>query len=135
MVKALLEILQTLNVPVYRQGSLSNDETYPETFITFWNDDAPDHAHYNNTEYGTAWAFTVNVYSSDPTVPLSMIETIRAALKAAGWVVQGRGYDVPSDEPTHAGRGITCSFLEIPKDEEPEPEPEPEEDPEEETEI
>ncbi len=37
-----------------------------------------------------------------------------------------RGYDVTSDEPTHTGRGIEASFLQIIEDEEPEPTPEEE---------
>lgn len=112
MEDVLIAILETYGVPVYRQGSMSNNEKYPETFITFWNNNAPDHTHYDNDAFGTAWEYTVNVYSSDPAVPYSMLDTIRTALKTAGWSVDGRGYDTPSDEQTHTGRGITCSYLE-----------------------
>lgn len=113
MEDALIEILESFEKPVYRQGSLSNDDTYPETMITFWNDDSPDHAHYDNNVYGTSWQYTVYVYSTDPAVTYSLITSIRAALKAAGWVVPGSGYDVQSDEQTHTGRGITCNFLAV----------------------
>ena len=64
----LIELLEEFNYPVYRQGSFSEDEEYPDTFITYWNTDSPDHAHYDNTEYGTAWAFDVNVYSNNPEI-------------------------------------------------------------------
>ena len=37
----------------------------------------------------------------------------RAALKAAGWIVSGRGYDVASDEPTHTGRGFDALYLDF----------------------
>ena len=111
--KALIEILETFGVPVYRQGSMSNEAVYPATFITYWNSDSPDHAHYDNATFGTVWSFTVNVYSSDPDTPPTMIGQIRQALKEAGWIVQGKGYDVQSDEPTHTGRGIECEYLQF----------------------
>ena len=63
MEDALLEILESFGFEVYRQGSMSDKEKYPETFITFWNNDSPDHAHYNNTNYGTSWDYNVFVYS------------------------------------------------------------------------
>lgn len=112
MEDVLIAILEAYDVPVYRQGSMSDGDIYPETFITFWNDGSPDHAHYDNDNYGTAWQYTVNVYSSDPAVPYSMMDSIRTALKAAGWIVDGRGYDTPSDEATHTGRGVVCYYLE-----------------------
>lgn len=111
MEDALIEILEKFEYPVYRQGSMSNDEAYPETFFTFWNNDSPDHAHYDNVEYGTAWDFDVNVYSSNPSLTYSLLESARAALKTAGWIVPSRGHDVGSDEPTHTGRGFEAYFL------------------------
>ena len=112
MIDELIAILDLFSYPVYRQGSMSDDETYPETFITFWNNDSPDHAHYNNGTYGTAWSYTVNVYSSNPETVYSLLDSIREALKAAGWIVPGKGYDVQSDEATHTGRGTECLYLE-----------------------
>lgn len=107
----LIEILSAFGYEVYRQGSMSDDEEYPETFFTYWNNDSPDHAHYDNSEYGTAWDFDVNVYSSDPALTYSVLADARAALKAAGWIVPGKGYDVASDEATHTGRGINALYL------------------------
>ena len=108
----LIEILSTFGYEVYRQCSMSDDEEYPETFFTFWNNDSPDHAHYDNSEYGTAWDFDVNVYSSDSALTYSVLADARIALKAAGWIIPGKGYDVASDEPTHTGRGINALYLE-----------------------
>ena len=108
----LIEILSTFGYEVYRQGSMSDDEEYPETFFTFWNNDSPDHSHYDNSEYGTAWDFDVNVYSTDPALTYSVLADARIALKAAGWIIPGKGYDVASDEPTHTGRGINALYLE-----------------------
>ena len=113
MENALITILESFKYPVYRQGSMSNDTAYPETFITFWNNDSPDHSHYNNAEYGTEWDFNVYVYSSDPAMTYSLLSGIRTALKAADWIVPSKGFDVVSDEATHTGRGIQCVYMEF----------------------
>lgn len=122
----LLEILESYKVPVYKQGSMSDDTVYPETFITFWNSDSEDHSHYDNNNYGSVCVYQIFVYSTSPDLTYSMIASIRKDLKEAGWVVPSQGYDVTSDEPTHTGRGIEASFLQVIEDE-PEPTPEPEE--------
>ena len=113
MEDTLITILNSLGYPVYRQGSMSNDEAYPETLITFWNNDSPDHAHYDNDGYGTAWDFNVYVYSSNPIMTYSVLLDIRKALKEAGWAVPSKGFDVQSDEPTHTGRGLEVFYLEV----------------------
>lgn len=114
MEDALITILESFKVPVYRQGSMSADEVYPETFITFWNSGSQDHSHYDNEEYGTEWDFNVYVYSSIPSTAYSLLADIRAALKTAGWIPTSKGYDVASDEATHIGKGIDVLYLEIP---------------------
>jgi hypothetical protein len=112
MEDALIQILESFKYPVYRQGSMSDEERYPETFITFWNNDSPDHAHYDNTNYGTSWNYNVFVYSSNPEKVYELLSNIRTALKAASWVVPSQGMDVNSDEATHTGRTIEVYYLE-----------------------
>lgn len=109
----LINILSELGYPVYRQGSMSDDEIYPSTFLTFWNYDTPDHSHYDNSEYGYAWSFNIYVYSNDPELTYSVLAEARIKLKKAGWIVNGKGFDVQSDEATHTGRGLEIFFLEI----------------------
>ena len=109
----LIEILSQFNFPVIRQGSLSKDAEYPDNFFTFWNADSPDHAHYDNTDYGTVWDFNIYFYSNDPANTYSYLMQARQALKAAGWIVPTKGYDVTSDEPTHTGRGLQIYYLEV----------------------
>ncbi len=113
MDSALSTILESFKFPVYRQGSMSNDTAYPETFITFWQSDSYDHTHYNNAEYGIEWSYTVNIYSSNPDTKFSLLSEVIEALKAAGWIISGRGYDVASDEKSHSGKGFECKYLEI----------------------
>lgn len=113
MEDALLAILETFKVPVYRQGSMSDKDVYPETMITYWNNDSADHAYYDNKDFGTAWDFNIFVYSEDPAVPYTLIASIRAALKAAGWIVPSKGFDTASDTETHTARGLNCLYLEV----------------------
>lgn len=109
----LIQILETLGYPVIRQGSLSPDEEYPDSFFTFWNNDSPDHAHYDNAEYGTEWDFDVNFYSTDPEKTYKVLADARIKLKQNKWIIPGKGYDVASDEVTHTGRGMRAFYLEF----------------------
>ena len=109
----LIKVLASFRYSVYRQGSMSNDEIYPETFFTFWNNDSLDHSHYDNAEYGTEWDFDVNIYSSNPELTYSVLANARVALKAAGWIIPSKGYDVASDEATHIGRGLNAIYLQV----------------------
>lgn len=109
----LIQILEALGYPAIRQGSLSPDEEYPDSFFTFWNNDSPDHAHYDNTEYGTEWDFDVNFYSTDPEKTYKVLADARIKLKQNKWIIPGKGYDVASDEVTHTGRGMRAFYLEF----------------------
>lgn len=109
----LIEILSEFGFPVIRQGSLSDDEDYPDNFFTFWNNDSSDHSHYDDSEYGTEWDFDVNFYSINPESTYSFLSQAITNLKSAGWIISGKGYDIASDEPTHTGRGVNAIYLQI----------------------
>ena len=117
MDEKLITILETFKYPVLRQGSMEESEQYPPTFLTFWNTESADHAHYNNEDYGTVWEFDVNVYSTVPDTTYTLLSQVRKALKENGFIVPGKGHDVASDEVTHTGRGLTALFLEIENEE------------------
>ena len=89
------------------------EDKYPDDFFTFWNNESPDHAHYDNTHYGIAWDFDVNFYSNNPSNTYSILEQARGMLQNAGWIIDGRGYDVASDEPSHTGRGMNAKYLQV----------------------
>jgi hypothetical protein len=109
----LIELLELFGYPVLRQGSLSEDESYPDHFFTFWNNDSSNHSHYDNDEYGTDWDFDVNFYSMDPEKTYSVLAQARQKLKEAKWIIPSKGYDVASDEVTHTGRGMEVHYLEV----------------------
>lgn len=107
----LIELLEEFDLPVIRQGSLDENDKYPDSFFTFWNPDSADHAHYDNSEYGIRWEYDVYFYSTDPLKTYSILEQARIKLKVNGWIITGRGFDVDSDEITHTGRGFQAYYL------------------------
>ena len=42
-----------------------------------------------------------------------MLESAREALKENGFIIDGLGYDVLSDEETHTGRGMEALYQQI----------------------
>ena len=88
---------------VYLQGSMNAEEAYPDEFITFFVVQTNDLAHYDNAVHSVGWQFAVIYYSNDPTKVNTKPFQISADLKAAGFIQQGKGSDILSDEQTHTG--------------------------------
>lgn len=105
-------LVDVFNYSVMLQGSLSADDAYPANFFTFWNNSTDDAAFYDNAETETIWNFDLNFYSTDPMLVNTVLLQAKAALKAVGFIPDGSGHDVMSDEPTHTGRGMTLYFIE-----------------------
>lgn len=107
MKRKLIDVLVALGFvegkTLFLQGTMNAEDAYPESFITFWTVAADDDAHFDNVTTRYAWHFSVIFYSANPTLVNTKPDEIRAALKAAGFIPQGKGQDVPSDEPTHTG--------------------------------
>lgn len=112
MKQKLIDELEKFGYPVFLQGSLNEDEAYPDSFITFWVDDTTDNSHHDNDTTSYAWDFSVIFYSSDPALVNSKPEEIRKALKQAGFIPQGKGRDIPSDEPSHTGWAQDYFYIE-----------------------
>ena len=109
----LIETLEPLGYPIFQQGSLGEDEVYPESFFTFWNNSSDSDTFYDNEEHSYVWDFDLNFYSSDPALVNTKLIEAKTLLKAAGFIVSGKGYDLYSDEPTHTGRGMNVLKIEI----------------------
>ncbi len=108
----LIDTLSTFNYPVILQGSLSDEDEFPASFFTFFNNDTADDAFYDNSETETIWDFDLNFYSIDPALVNSVLVEAKPLLKAAGFIVDGKGYDVLSNNPTHTGRAINIQYIE-----------------------
>lgn len=109
----LITLLTSIGYPVYLQGSLTQADKYPDSFFTIWNNDTADQNHYDNDAVAYVWDFDINFYSCDPTLVNTVLLQAKQLLRANGWIVGGRGRDVPSDEPSHTGRALTALYLEI----------------------
>jgi hypothetical protein len=107
----LIDTISSFNYPVYQQGSLSDSDDYPDSFFTFFNNSTNDDAFFDNQETRTIWDFDLNIYSIDPAVVNGTLLEAKPLLKAAGFIVDGAGYDVLSDEETHTGRGINVIYI------------------------
>ena len=104
MKQKLIDILER-HCPndVYLQGTMNPDEEYPAEFVTFWTPRTATAASFDNKVVAVDWTFYVIYYCSDPAKVNTKPFEIAADLKAAGFVQQGRGYDIVSDESTHTG--------------------------------
>lgn len=112
MKKKLIELLESLNYPVFLQGSLNNEAEYPDTFFTFWNFETPEGSFYNNAASKAVWGFWIYIYSDNPELVEAELEKARSLLKEAGYITSGKGEDVASDVDTHTGRMIEVYFIE-----------------------
>ena len=108
----LIETLETFQYPIYQHGSLSDDNKFPDSFFTFFNNDTVDDNFFDNQETETIWDFDLNFYSVDPALVNSVLLEAKPLLKAAGFIVDGKGYDVLSNNPTHTGRAINVQYIE-----------------------
>lgn len=113
MKNVLCEVLEKFGYPVFEQGSLNEDEKYPDSFFTFWNNNASGGGFYDNEDHRSEWDFDVNFYSNDPEIVQSTLMQAKQYLRKSGAIVAGSGYDVASDEPTHSGRGMNVIFMEV----------------------
>lgn len=108
----LISLLNTFKYPVRLQGSIAETEAYPESFFTIWNSETEDGNHYDDGAVCTIWDFDVNFYSTDPALVNTILSQVKELLITNGWIIDGTGRDLPTDEPSHTGRGITVLFRE-----------------------
>lgn len=109
----LINTLTPLGYGIPRlQGSYGKEESYPESFITFFTIDSPDLAFYDNKSNCTAYYFNVTFYSSDPDLVNTVPETIAKKLEAVGFIRQGKGSDLTSDYSTHTGWNLNFIYKE-----------------------
>lgn len=108
----LIATLASLKYPVLLQGSLAKDEPYPASFFTFWNNASEDLNHYDGKPIAYEWDFDVNFYSNDPDLVNTVLLTAKTELQGVGFIISGKGHDLPTDVISHTGRGMTVKFRE-----------------------
>lgn len=113
MIDLFISALEPLGYPIFRQGSMSKDDAYPDSFFTFWNNDSVSDDFYDNVENVIIWDLDLNFYSTDPILVDEMLVKAKQKLEKNDFIVSGYGYDVASDEITHTGRGINVRKIQI----------------------
>lgn len=114
MKELIISTLETLYPDnVYLQGTLNEDEAYPESFITFYITNSDDKTFYDDDSHSCEWDISVIFYSSNPQLVETEPIRIRQAMKAAGFIPQGKGNDIPSDRISHTGWAMEFYYKEF----------------------
>lgn len=108
----LIKTIETLGFPVFLQGTLNEDEEYPDNFFTYKNMETEGQEFYDNDENACVWEFILAFYSNDPSLIDKNLLKAKELLKKQDFIVSGKGYDVASDKITHTGRGILVQIIE-----------------------
>lgn len=109
----LIDTLQNaFNYECYLQGTLSDTDEFPDSFFTFFNNDTVDENFFDNSETQTIWDFDLNFYSIDPALVNSVLVQAKPLLKAVGFIVDGKGYDILSNNTNYTGRAINVLYIE-----------------------
>lgn len=105
-------IFKELKLPYSRQGSYAPLQKYPKSFFTFWNADTPEGGFYDDESHKAIWLWYVYFYTSDPNLIYSKMDEFIALAKQNGFIVEGRGNDIQSDQPNYFGRVVRIRFIE-----------------------
>lgn len=108
----LIEALEPLGWPVYLQGSIPQGEAYPPAFVTFWASSVDGGNPYDDAPRSWSWDIDVFFYGTDPREVDGAPDRIIGALRTAGFMPFGKGFDLPSDEPTHTGWAMRFFYRE-----------------------
>lgn len=98
--------------PVFLDGTIDEEEEYPNSFITVWTSFTDDVAHYDDETTAVAWRFNVKFYTTNAALIATVPQEIITLLKAAHFIPQGKGNDIPSDVITHTGWVIEFLYKE-----------------------
>lgn len=108
----LESVFKKIGLPYDRQGSYSDESEYPISFFTFWNFDTPEDGFYDNEAKKAIWYWQIYFYTRYPNSLYSKMDEFIRVAKEEGFIVEGRGYDIPSDRPDYPGRMITIKYIE-----------------------
>ena len=102
-------IIKTLSdYKCYRQGSAPKE--LPNLFITFWENESRDLKHYDNEPISTVHNFDINVYGTKISEVYNTLEICIELLKNKGFIISGKGHDIPSDNSNYRSRGIEVIY-------------------------
>ena len=99
------------NYPVFQLGTIEESEELPENYFTFRIDSSESRS-FDNDDALTAWDININFFTNDPNKTMTVPNEMRQALKEAGFIPQGRGYDLISDNSDYSGWYSDYYYLE-----------------------
>ena len=108
----LINTLTPLGYPIMLQGSLAENDSYPDNFFTYWIDDSEDSKHYDNETVRTNDYISLYFYSISPNNAFNSIKEAKKLLKKQGFIVSGNGYSAYSGKDSHVGRAIDLIYSE-----------------------
>jgi hypothetical protein len=100
--------LATLGYEVREQGTFSDDDVLPATFITYTLISKGDIRHSDNEPTSNVSRVQVALYSTDPAIKQAADATLFVPMKAAGFLRAG-GRDLPFD-PVSGHYGYACDY-------------------------
>lgn len=106
------EIEAEYNIPFSRQGSYEIDEKLPNDFYTFWNTSSDYDGFYNNVPSQCLWEWNIYYYTNNPENIYSGLEIFIKKALEKGFIVEGAGKDLLSDEPNYFGRYLKIEYIE-----------------------
>ena len=107
----IFKLLNSLNYPVFMQGSMSTDFPYPDRFITYYWFSSADIWRFNNEATATTYTCQVTIYAALPSLMDEVLAKVIDLLLKNGYTKSDGGRMVPSDEPSHIGWSIDFNYI------------------------
>lgn len=105
----LEEVFEEMKLPYDRQGNYGGHD---DSFFTYWNIRTPETRFYDNKPRRSEWVWSIIFYTRYPELMYTKLDELIRILREKGFVVNGRGNDIPSDEVDYIGRVITATYVE-----------------------
>lgn len=98
-------------VPAFLNGTLSPSE-YPDEYCTFFQFSSRNES-YSNGIAVIRHGFNIRAYARTPERLEEITESILSTLRGLGFIADGNGYDLTSDETGRLGWTVDTYFLEV----------------------
>ena len=110
MVNIYNDLEEVTGLIAYQQGTVPKE--MPESYVTVWNTSSLDNLNANNKTISVEYEFTVIYYTTDWKNIYTKTEEMISLLKAKGYVIDGRGFDIDSGMEDYVARCIEVSKIE-----------------------
>jgi hypothetical protein len=105
-------LLSSFGYPVFLNGTVNNNDVYPDSFFTFWNDINTDDSFYDNDATRAILDYDIVFISKNPSLVQTVAEAARQMLKNNGFVVSGKPTDATVDRPPYTAAEFYAKEIE-----------------------